>query len=285
MICESIDLYAYFQWERGGAKRGFLHSYRHEINAEMAPRLRPAMLIFPGGGYEFVSLREWESVVLCYFQEGFDAFVLEYDVAPVGCYPAVLEQAGMAMLYLRREARHLSLREDKIAAIGFSAGGHLAGCISFLWDDPALMRRFGAECEKIKPDLCILSYPVVSADPQYCHSVSFDHFCAGMKDRSPYSLENRVRSFAPPCFIWATSDDTCVLVENSIRLYSALCRAGVPTEFHAFEHGVHGMSVCNRDVTEHMSFETEHVARWVDLSKEFLNAHDFIPVTLRQRSE
>ena len=280
-----IDLYAYFQWERGGAKRGFLHSYRHEINAEMASKSRPAMLIFPGGGYEFVSLREWESVVLCYFQEGFDALVLEYDVAPVGCYPAVLEQAGMAMLYLRREAGHLSLREDKIAAIGFSAGGHLAGCISFLWDDPALMRRFGEECEKIKPDLCILSYPVVSADPQYCHSVSFDHFCAGMKDRSPYSLENRVRSFAPPCFIWATSDDTCVLVENSIRLYSALCRAGVPAEFHAFEHGAHGMSVCNRDVTEHMSFETEHVARWVDLSKEFLNAHDFIPVTLRQRSE
>ena len=281
MICEMIDLYAYFQWERGGAKRGFLHSYRHEINAEMASKSRPAMLIFPGGGYEFVSLREWESVALCYFQEGFDAFVLEYDVAPVGCYPAVLEQAGMAMLYLRREARHLSLREDKIAAIGFSAGGHLAGCISFLWDDPALMRRFGEECEKIKPDLCILSYPVVSADPQYCHSVSFDHFCAGMKDRSPYSLENRVRSFAPPCFIWATSDDTCVLVENSIRLYSALCRAGVPAEFHAFEHGAHGMSVCTRDVTEQMTRETEHVARWVDLSKEFLNAHDFIPVALQ----
>ena len=38
-----IDLYAYFQWERGGAKRGFLHSYRHEINAEMASKSRPAM--------------------------------------------------------------------------------------------------------------------------------------------------------------------------------------------------------------------------------------------------
>ena len=68
MICEMIDLYAYFQWERGGAKRGFLHSYRHEINAEMASKSRPAMLIFPGGGYEFVSLREWESVVLCTFR-------------------------------------------------------------------------------------------------------------------------------------------------------------------------------------------------------------------------
>ena len=97
MICEMIDLYAYFQWERGGAKRGLLYSYRHAATLEMAPRLRPAILIFPGGGYEFVSLREWESVALCYFQEGFDAFVLEYDVAPVGCYPAVLEQAGMAM--------------------------------------------------------------------------------------------------------------------------------------------------------------------------------------------
>ena len=47
MICESIDLYAYFQWERGGAKRGLLYSYRHAATLEMAPRLRPAILIFP----------------------------------------------------------------------------------------------------------------------------------------------------------------------------------------------------------------------------------------------
>ena len=281
MTTKTVDLYEYFGIGRKDARKGYLTLYVRDDLTEMAKkRVRPAMLVIPGGGYCNVSQREGEPIALRFFAEGFNAFVLEYDVAPQH-YPVQLLQAGMAMLYLRREARHLSLRKDRIAAIGFSAGGHLAGCISFLWDDPALMRRFGAECAKIRPDLCILSYPVVTADPQYRHAGSFDHFCAGIADQSAYSLENSVRPSAPPCFIWATSDDSCVPVENSVRLYSALCRAGVPAEFHAFEHGAHGMSVCTRDVTEQMTRETEHVARWVDLSKEFLNAHDFIPVALQ----
>lgn len=278
MICESVNLYSYFRVSRSDEKCGILHTYRHEPSAEIKPKLYPAILIFPGGGYEYVSAREWESVALSYFQEGFDAFVLEYDVAPVGRYPVVLEQAGMAMLYLRREARSLSLREDKIAVIGFSAGGHLAGCISFLWDDSALVRRFGVECDKIRPDLCILSYPVITADLPYRHAGSFKNFCGGKTDPEAYSLEKKVRSLAPPCFIWATTDDACVPVENSIQLYAALCRAGVSSEFHAFEHGAHGLSVCNREITEQMTDEVKHASHWITLSKEFLLGHDFLPL-------
>ena len=36
----------------------------------------------------------------------------------------------MAMMYLRREADKLNIDGEHIAAIGFSAGGHLCGCIS-----------------------------------------------------------------------------------------------------------------------------------------------------------
>ena len=284
MIYETVDLYRHFrQYASPSEGAGTLTCYRTSVG-EIRPKLRPAVLVLPGGGYEFLSAREKEPIALKFLAAGFNVYVLAYSLAPVS-YPAQLREAAMAIAYIRECAEEHGTDDERVAAIGFSAGGHLAGCISFLWDDPALMRRFGAECAKIRPDLCILSYPVVTADPQYRHAGSFDHFCAGIADQSAYSLENSVRPSAPPCFIWATSDDSCVPVENSVRLYSALCRAGVPAEFHAFEHGAHGMSVCTRDVTEQMTRETEHVARWVDLSKEFLNAHDFIPVALRQRSE
>ena len=64
-------------------------------------RRRPAILVLPGGSYKFVSPYEAEPVALYYFQKGFNAFVLDYDVLP-HTYPYTLEQAAMAMMYIRK---------------------------------------------------------------------------------------------------------------------------------------------------------------------------------------
>lgn len=275
MIVRKLDLYECLQMERRGAQKGFLHTYRHEENAEMRPKLRPAMLIFPGGGYGYVSAREWEPVAMEYYRDGFDCFVLDYDIAPQHHYPIMLLQAGMAMLYLRSSSKGLSLREDKIAVIGFSAGGHLAGCISFLWEDPALRAQFGEECTQIRPDIAILSYPVVSSEKAIMHEGSFVNFCGGLVSPEDYSLEKHVPPTAPPVFLWGTTEDTCVPIENSVLLYQALHRAGVPTELHIFGRGPHGLSVCDREVTEVMTADVLHASHWVELSLEFLHSFDF----------
>ena len=110
MITEKIDLYAWSGIGRKGEKGGYLCSYRHgDLSPEMGKgKVRPAILIIPGGAYAFVSLREGEPIALQYFAQGFDCFVLEYDIAPHRHYPAQILQAGMAMMYLRRsgQARH-----------------------------------------------------------------------------------------------------------------------------------------------------------------------------------
>ena len=65
MILEEIDLYEYFCAERQGAPKGKLVCYRHGQIAEMNKRMRrPAILVLPGGGYEFVSQREAEPVAI-----------------------------------------------------------------------------------------------------------------------------------------------------------------------------------------------------------------------------
>ena len=182
MTVETIDLYDYFKLPRSGAKKGILTAYRHGQFTELqVKKRRAAMLVLPGGAYAMVSQREAEPVALRYFAEGLDAFVLDYDVAPKH-YPTQLLQAGMAMLYLRREAGSLYIDDEHIAAIGFSAGGHLCGCISLLWDDPALRAAFGAECEQIRPDASVYSYPVVTCDPAKAHLDSFRNFCGGAAD-------------------------------------------------------------------------------------------------------
>lgn len=278
MKIETIDLYEYFKAERkNGESRGFLTAYRHGQMSEMRSRkLRPAMLILPGGGYGFLSQRENEPIALRYFAEGFDAFVLDYDIAPVA-YPAQIVQAAMAMLYLRREAERLDLDCGHIAAVGFSAGGHLCGCISLLWDDPAVRELFGSECEKVRPDAAILSYPVVTADKNFWHEGSFRNFCGEKVSAEEYSLEKKVRPSAPPCFIWATTEDDCVPAENAWLLYGALHRAGVSSELHLFEKGWHGLSTCDIEVNDErpQQFFFGHVAHWFGLSLEFLREHGF----------
>ena len=278
MILEEIDLYEYFCAERQGAPKGKLVCYRHGQIAEMNKRMRrPAILVLPGGGYEFVSQREAEPVAIEYYREGFDAFVLDYDVAPDAHYPCQIKEAAMAMMYIRKNAEAFDILPDKIAAIGFSAGGHLLGCISILWDDPAVKYLFGEECELVSPDASIYSYAVISSDPKVGHSGSFQNFCGTKVLPNDYSLEKKVRPSCKPAFIWANTLDNAVPVEGSIRLYQAFVSAGVPAEMHLFRGGWHGLTVCNEetDHTRPLDPALPYSRPWLKLSQNFLAALGF----------
>jgi dipeptidyl aminopeptidase/acylaminoacyl peptidase len=54
------------------------------------------------------------------------------------------------------------------------------------------------------------------------------------------SNELQVTKDTPPTFLFHTTTDATVPVENSVMFYSALRKAGVPAEMHIFELGPHG---------------------------------------------
>ena len=278
MRTEKIDLYKYFHVKREGAKAGLLTVYRHDESAEKL--LRPAMLVIPGGAYAMVSPNEGEPVALEYFRVGAEAFVLDYDVAPVP-YPAQIRQAAMAMMYIRKNAQAFGILPDKIAAVGFSAGGHLLGCISTLWDDPAVKELFGEECEKVRPDASVYSYAVVSCDEKIWHRDSFHNFCGQKVCAEAYSIEKKVRPGCAPAFIWGNTFDECVPVQNSLRLYAAYLEAGVPAELHIFREGWHGMNVCDWAEADCPARPVcAYVRPWIELSRTFLKTLGFLPRSL-----
>lgn len=57
------------------------------------------------------------------------------------------------------------------------------------------------------------------------------------------SLEKHARKDMPPVFLAATEADQSVPVENTLMLYQALRRAGVPAEMHVYARGSHGDSL------------------------------------------
>ena len=81
---------------------------------------RPAVLIFPGGGYAMCSDREAEPIAFSYLARGYAAFVLRYTTdARNNTYPAAMQDADAALRQLREQADHYGIDPDKIA---FSTG-------------------------------------------------------------------------------------------------------------------------------------------------------------------
>lgn len=212
-------------------------------------RRRPALIICPGGGYAFLSDREGEPVALRFAGLGYAAFVLRYHTAPQAHYPVPQRQLLSAIDHVRTHAQEYHVDPSAIVAMGFSAGGHLAGCAALLWNRPEIVRPLGKKAAAYRPDGAVLGYPVVSSGV-HGHRNSFLNLLGEQYDKkaASLSLENQVKKGAPPFFLWHTADDTTVPMENTRLLETALRDRGAPVETYIFPHGVHGQSLADSTV-------------------------------------
>lgn len=268
-----IDLYEYFQLERKKGFKGYLKCFiKDEPQAYDQDYIYPAMLVLPGGGYAFVSDREADPIALRYSVYGFQAFVLDYTTGAIQNYPTQLQEAAMAMIFIRENAKKFNISKDMVSAVGFSAGGHLCGCLAALFDDPVLKGIFGKRADLIRPDAVILSYPVITSD-QKSHVGSFDMLCGADQNLKRYlSLEHRVKNNSSPAFIWHTYTDGGVPVYNSL-VYALACEENnVPFELHIFEKGDHGLATAQLDTNSPKTIAqaSASVERWLDLSVNWL---------------
>ncbi len=274
MIYETVDLYSYFSIERKKGRAGYLTVYVRKAQGELAPKLRPATLIVPGGGYQVISAREGEPVAMRFLAEGYGAFVLEYSVNTA--YPVPLIEAAMAMVYIRENAEKYSIDPAQIVATGFSAGGHLAGMLATLFADEHVKKALGDRAEPVRPDAVILSYAVITTR-ENTHGGTAQTISGGNAElRAALSLETRVTKDSAPAFIWHTKEDDAVPVSNSLMLAEAYLKCGVPFELHIFEKGWHGVSVATieTDSAARLS-KIEHTSVWPDLAFTWLRQRGF----------
>lgn len=278
MIVTKIDLYKYFNIERPSGATGYLTAYVHEQPAEFClGRKRPAILVIPGGAYVGCSTRETEPVALKYISEGFNAFVLEYSCRPV-TYPAQLIEGKMAIAYIRENADKLNVLSNKIAGIGFSAGGHLCSMLATETGLEDVQKVLGKKAKITNLNAAILSYPVITTTQSFMHKLSRDCLCGNDKEYEvKCSTELNVTKNCPPAFIWTTADDDQVPSENSLVMAMAYRKAGVPFELHVYKKGHHGLSLSTRETATHTNkgFYNLDVSSWFDLSITFLKSLKF----------
>ena len=243
MYVQIVDLYQVFGVERPENASCRLICYGMRTPETVSTRRkRPAVLILPGGGYSHTSEREAEPVALRFAAAGWASFVLHYSCAPCA-FPTALREAAMAMRYIRENAEEFEADPAMVAAVGFSAGGHLCGTLGTLFDSPEVADIGPGGL--LRPDALGLCYPVAVAWGR-THEGSFENISGGDPGlRQRLSLDRLVRSDMPPAFLWHTRDDASVPCRNSLILAQALEEAGVDFALHLYRRGQHGLSVAN----------------------------------------
>ena len=246
MEIRHLDLYRAMDVRPPEGAAAQLRCYIQRTDAQIARgRRRPAVLILPGGGYGHVSEREAEPVALRFAARGWSAFVLMYSVAP-HTFPTALREAAMAMAYIRQNAEEMEIDPHMVAAMGFSAGGHLCGTLGTLFDADEV--RDIAPAQLLRPDALGLCYPVAVSHGN-THEGSFRNLC-GEDDRlrQRLSLDALVRPDMPPVFLWHTRSDETVPVRNSLILARCLEEAGIDFAMHIYRRGRHGLSTADTQV-------------------------------------
>lgn len=204
---------------------------------------RPAALILPGGGYQFCADSESDPVALEYLNAGFQAFVLRYSVGKNAAWPNPLDDYENAMECILAHAEEWDIEPEKIAVVGFSAGGHLAAC--------------AATMAKHKPSAAVLGY-----------AATMEQFISICAPNAPGPVDAVDRKTCP-CFVFATRNDKVVPAENSLSFLNALYANGISFESHIYGYGPHGFTTVNPTLQDPSAL-CSRASHWVADSMEWL---------------
>ncbi len=245
-------------------KNAHLITYVRDNPPEMDNEPRRAMLICPGGGYQWTSDRENEPVALQFLARGYNVFVLKYSVGEMAKDLNPLHEAEIAIKHIRDNAVAYNIRPDAVYVLGFSAGGHVALSSGTLLP------------KESRPDAMVLCYPVVTATCS-THLGSMHHFC-GTESPSEelkhlFSLDLHVDGDTPPAFIWHTETDPTVPVQNSKNLAAALEKNSVKHELVLFPEGDHGLSLATHETCKDIPENEPHPASaWIELADKWIKS-------------
>ncbi|MDE3063301.1 MAG: alpha/beta hydrolase [Acidobacteriota bacterium] len=232
-----------------------------------------AVVILPGGAYSHLAANlEGGQVAEWFTARGFHAFVLSYRLSSNGyLLPVPLIDARRAIQTVRARAADYHINPNRIVVIGFSAGGHLAALASTQSIPGNPDAEDPIDRVSSRPDFAVLGYPwigAVSSDTShlsYCKLFNVMDQCEAL--RTAFSPDLFVTRDTPPTFWYHTFNDKTVPVEQGLRYYEALVKAGVPAEAHIFQSGPHGTGLGSGDAA---------LDQWPGLLETWLRANGLL---------
>jgi acetyl esterase/lipase len=209
-----------------------------------------AVMITPGGGYKWVVIdKEGYEMGRWLAARGFTVFVLFYRLPGEGWAAGpdvVLQDTQRAIRLIRHRAADYGIDSERVAAMGFSAGGHACADIAARFSESVYAPIDKADALSARPFIAAPIYPVISMSAPIAHAGSRTNLIganAAPDAERAHSPHLNIPANAPPHFILHADDDDVVSVENALLLRAALRDRKIPVETHLFTHGGHGFGL------------------------------------------
>jgi acetyl esterase/lipase len=202
-----------------------------------------AVVVCPGGGFRTLVFNA-EGIDAARFLNsmGVAAFVLKYRLFREENSPYKDENPKQdifrAMRLVRSLAKDFNIDTGRIGVMGFSAGGEVAGWVSYHYTDKHYTTPDAIDIVNARPAFQVLIYP------------------------GPLAVPDSVSSTSPPSFLLAANDDECCS-EPIVRLLEMHRKAKVPVEVHLFEQGNHAFNMGNRSSLNSIKTWSQRLADWL----------------------
>lgn len=237
-------------FERHGAEALHADVYLPEASAAT-----PAVIAIHGGGWKGGTRKAYQYLGPLLAGRGYALLAIDYRLVEreQNRYPAALDDVRGALRYVREHAGELNVDPARIVLLGDSAGGHLAALAATQPVPGNPEAEDPLDRVSSRPDYLVLAYPwigALSSDTShlsYCKLFNVMDRCEAL--RTAYSPDLFVSKDTPPTFLFHTFNDQTVPVEQGLRFYDALVKAGVPSEMHIFANGPHGVGLGGSDAS------------------------------------
>ncbi len=276
MIHKQINLKTYYPSLPNDV---YLTSYCPDNYLEFSNnRHRKCVLVLPGGGYEFLSDREAEPIALRFAGYDIASFVLKYSIKPNLKYPNPYLEVFAALAYIRKNADFYHIDVNAISVIGFSAGGHLAAASSAFHTQEEFAKLLNIDVKDMQINGCILGYPVISTT--FGHEGTIKAATNGDPElMEKLSIDKQVTPSFPKTFIWHTTFDSVVSIQNSLALAESLRKNHIFFEMHIYPMLDHGQSLADESVYNDQIMSKEnlnlmkHNTQWMENAIHFIKEY------------
>jgi len=210
----------------------------------------PAVVCIHGGGWVGGDRKQMSQTIMVLASRGYVAVTPDYRLAPDDRFPAQLEDCKAAVRWLRANARAFHVNRDRIGAMGFSAGGHLACLLGVTDRADGLEGECGHPEESSRVQAVVswfaptdLRRPVFSKEAQ---TSNLGPLLGGTASEQPQMYRKAspmvyIRKGAPPFLFLHGAEDHVVPVAQSQDMAAQLRQVGtqalvmlVPGEGHGW---------------------------------------------------